>query len=229
MDKVQAYGTFKKVGGHIFRTEARLKWGNSNKKLGLIIMLNPGSSKLLEEQAWNTFVDSDQDSVQINGKLLLDPTMRSVVRILEHSFGNLEGELIIQNLFNLRDSDLSSALDKYKQFFVSRKTSELNSNFPSLINPRYRDVLHTDIDNNYINLFPWVWLAWTVKDVVLLNARRELILNAIPENKIVFKIPKRNASQKRRKELFTYHPNPQKQTDRDRYFKEIVTQMRKGS
>jgi hypothetical protein len=110
-----------------------------NKTLGLIIMLNPGSSRLVDEKAWNTFVHNEY---QVSGELLLDNTMESIVRVLEDSFGDLEGELTIQNLFDLRDSDSPSAIEKYKDCFVSSKPNELNSNFPNCINPKYKDMLH---------------------------------------------------------------------------------------
>jgi hypothetical protein len=159
--------------------------GNMNKTLGLIIMLNPGSSRLVDEKAWNTFVHNEY---QVSGELLLDNTMESIVRVLEDSFGDLEGELTIQNLFNLRDSDSPSAIEKYKDCFVSSKPNKLNSNFPSCINPKYKDMLHTIIDEKYMNQFPWIWLAWSVQDGMYLNERRKQILKAIPQDKMVYKI-----------------------------------------
>jgi hypothetical protein len=39
----EAFGTFVKVDDKIFRTEVRLQWGDSDKLLCLLIMLNPGS------------------------------------------------------------------------------------------------------------------------------------------------------------------------------------------
>jgi hypothetical protein len=122
--------------------------------------------------------------------------------------GELEGELTIQNLFNLRDSDSPSAIEKYKDCFVSRKPNELNSNFPSCINPKYKDVLHTNIDEKYMNQFPLVWLAWSVQDGMYLNARRKQILKAIP--KMVYKNSHSTSKQTRKKRIIHLSSAPAK-------------------
>lgn len=96
-----AYGTFKRRGNYIFRTETRLQWGSSNNPLGLIIMLNPGSSKLANPTQWKKFLDKDGDYEAIDQELEMDDTMLAIAYILEQSHPNLQGYLEIRNLFNL--------------------------------------------------------------------------------------------------------------------------------
>lgn len=222
----EAYGTFVKKGGQIFRTEAKIKWGDSNKQLGLLIMLNPGSSKLKDEKEWISFKDGNKDVDAITGKIILDDTMKVVVDILEKSHPNLNGILIIQNLFNLRNSESKGALLTYKDLFDKNDSKLLANNFKGCINEAYRDVLHTEISEDYISKFPWIWLAWTVDDGKILNARRQMILNNIPEEEMRFVINSRQQCHHLHKELYAYHVCPRFHRDKEIYVHDMVFQMK---
>lgn len=152
--------------------------------------------------------------------------MVSVIDIMEQSHPKLEGKLIIHNLFNLRDSESSDAITKYKEFFDLTYDKNLSQDLKLHIEDKYRDVLHTDLDEDYIKQFPWVWIAWTVNDGKILNSRRKSILNSIPSNIRRFVIYSRQKCHEKRKELYTYHVCPRNPNDKKLYVLEMIEQMK---
>ena len=70
----KAIGLFARDNNFVYRTEAKLVWGTSNVNLGLVIMLNPGSSKLADNKLWD---DLENKKVYCaEGELVLDETMK---------------------------------------------------------------------------------------------------------------------------------------------------------
>lgn len=223
-----ASGTFVKKDDYVFRTKAELSWGNSNDLLGLLIMLNPGSSRILDENKWNNFLDENKNISysEINGEILLDETMETVIDILEQSHPKLEGKLIIHNLFNLRDSESSDALTKYKEFFDFTNDRNLSQDLKPHIKDKYRKILHTELDEVYVEQFPWVWMAWTVNDGKILNLRRKSILSSIATDIRRFAIYSRQKCHEKSKELYTYHVCPRNPNDKKFYAQEMIKQMK---
>ena len=106
----KAYATFYKRGEHVFRTEAKLKWGYVDEPIGTLIMLNPGSSKLADEEKWKSFLNNSDNKHPITDEIILDDTMQAVAKILGVIHLDLKGTLVINNIFNLRDSRSEKAL-----------------------------------------------------------------------------------------------------------------------
>ena len=101
---IKAYGTFETYNSQIFRTNASLQLGHSSKPIGLVIMLNPGSSRLAIDEEWKSFLSKCEtgDEFSMSGELVLDQTMKSLVKIFSMLNPKLEGMIQLYNLFNLR-------------------------------------------------------------------------------------------------------------------------------
>ncbi len=153
---IKAAGTFTREGKYIFRTEAKIQWGQKEAPLGMIIMLNPGSSLLINSTKWDKLIRgvANVDS----GEIRIDDTMQVVIDILELAIPKIDGILQIYNLFDFRLSKSDDALDLYKKLKVEN-IKALERNF--------------SID--FINQFPWVWIAWGVEDQKEINARKREI------------------------------------------------------
>jgi len=221
----KAFGEFSRKDDHIYRTEARLVWGGSGRNLGLVIMLNPGSSKLLNNNIWKNLVDKKID--QADGELLLDDTMKALAIILEKVYPCLDGILHIRNLFNIRNSDSADALALYGQH--SKGTIKLDA---TLLHSDFKDLLvagngyknFTSIDN------PWIWLGWTVEDKKFLNLRkREIwdICQNLSKQVHYFAIYSKSKKYKNTiPRIHAYHPCPQKLTDKIQYKDDMIAQMK---
>lgn len=206
----KAIGTFRRRGQYIFRTEARLQWGDSTNPLGLIIMLNPGSSKLANSSRWLAFERATNDDDLIDKELELDKTMEAVSTILEQSHPKLNGILEIRNLFNLRTarSNAKEAISTYKEVREQRI---------------YEDVLHSKFED--LVSFPWVWIGWTVDPSPKIKQRKLHILKRLPHGKQRFGIYKEPPADILNQEYYSKHPFPQLAREVDKYRKEMVQQM----
>ena len=206
---VTAYGTFRRVDSHIFRTAAMLKWGASEKNLGILIMLNPGSCKLNDDLIWeklsNGFIDVAEGSVA------LDETMKAVVSILTRSHPNLEGILHVHNLFNLRNATYDDALEIYKKICKDKN---------------YQDALHTNFTQVFKTVFPWAWLAWSVADNKEINKRKRDVYEAIPQKVHKFLLNSEQLKYQKSR-IHIYHPLPRKLENRLKYEEMMVYQMKK--
>jgi hypothetical protein len=179
-----AFGEFYNLNSHVFRTDAYLQWGQSEEPLGLLVMLNPGSSRLADSNSWLLLGQGKIKHAQ--GELVLDDTMKAVASILSESHPSLTGRLHIRNLFNLRCSSAAEAVKKYREL---------------RIDPVYSSVLHSDF--NDVARFPWVWFAWGVQSDSVLNIRKQEVYDVIKaQNVDKFLIPKK------RKLIHVKHPAP---------------------
>jgi Protein of unknown function (DUF1643) len=187
---IKAFGTFKTIDTKIFRTEACLHIGDSNQPIGLIAMLNPGSSQLANESEWSSFLKSSEagEVSSVTNELRLDPTMESIINIFKNINPEIQGVIQIYNLFNYRCGNSNEAIRMYSALLKESKFSSfLHSPFPNL------------------DSFPWIWTAWSVNDAAVLNKRKTEILSMISSKK---KFAIYTKSNKRRKELYCYHPCP---------------------
>jgi len=159
----EAYGTFLNVDDYIFRTEAYLQWGKYDKLLGLIIMLNPGKSQLIDQDRWFKLEQGQVDCV--SGKLVLDDTMKAVAYIFSKAYHlDFQGRLVIKNLFNLRNPDSNDAITTYQNVLTDESFS------------------HALYSKFEFEMFPWVWLAWGIDDNKELKKRKQEVFSRIPSS-----------------------------------------------
>ncbi len=203
----RAFGKFLYVNGFIFRTEAYLQWGNIDKFLGLIIMLNPGKSQLKDNVQWNKL---EQGLVNcVTGELKLDDTMETVADILiKSSHPDLQGKLVISNLFNLRNSKSNDAIDTYQNIFADKI---------------YKNALYSTFA---FDKYPWVWLAWGVDPNKELRSLKQEVFKMIPLNMHRFYIPSRQKEHERIKDILVYHPLPRIHRQRIEYANTMIKQMK---
>ncbi len=138
---IEAYGTFHAFDTKIFRTDSYLHIGSSRKPIGLVVMLNPGSSRLANDKDWNSFLhrcEAGEDFTETN-KLKMDPTMESIIEIISMINPGMQGILRIYNLFNYRCGNSDEAIRTYSTLLKDPKMSSL---------------LHPPLPN--IKTFPWI-------------------------------------------------------------------------
>ena len=207
---VKAFGTFESLESYIFRTNAYLQFGNSTKHIGLIIMLNPGSSCLADDDQWDDFLSKSKmvKNISISNELKLDSTMKSVVELLLNSDPTLEGRLTILNLFNIRCGNSNKAIQTYTTLLKKAK---------------FNILLHSPLPN--LTQYPWIWTAWSVKDATILNSRKIEFLEEIPKNKKIALYSRQKIHQTK-KQLYCYHPSPQKETTRKWVQSEMIKQLK---
>lgn len=158
------------------------------KCIGIVIMMNPGSSEQLHR---------DCHGLQIAKP---DPTMEAIEKCWDRAFEIVNitkprvGYIEIFNLFNICKPKSEEAVRIYKRY---KHLAEEN---------QYMETKTDNIINSIPNETPWTWLAWGCKkDPVLDNRRKEIeeeIYRQIPENKIIKLKCKNNENGFR-------HPKPQ--------------------
>lgn len=199
----KAYGTFMESDGQIFRTEATLQWEDSEDLLGLIIMLNPGKSKLIDNKKWNQI--SNGETKCISGEIKLDHTMKSIVKILEFTHPSLNGKIKILNLFNLRNSESKHAIRTMKKLCLTDK---------------YKSFMYSNFDD--LHNYPWIWIGWGVKQDEILNKRKYEVLSLVSKQKIHYFALYSN---KVKDNTLIYHPHPHNPVQREKYFENMIKQM----
>ena len=220
----KAFGMFARDDNYIYRTQAQLVWGNGVNSLGLIIMLNPGSSKLKDNVLWGNIEEKIIDTAQ--GELILDETMKAIVNILSDSHPKLDGVLHIRNLFNIKDSDANSALGLYKDYCQGAITADeelMHTDFKALLTPPTGHPMLIDTEN------PWIWLGWTVEDKGFLNKRKKEVWDLCSKLSDVEVFAIYSRAQKFKdagKTIHTYHPCPQNPNDKMRYRAEMGELMK---
>mgnify|MGYP003590495199 CR=1 FL=1 len=211
----EAYGVFARDDNYIYRTEAQLAWGNGVNSLGLIIMLNPGSSKLKSKTLWEDIEDKKINIAQ--GELELDETMKAVANILHDSHPKLDGVLHIRNLFNIRDSDANSALELYGKYCAGTITADeklMHTDFETLLTATTGRPMLLDPTN------PWIWLAWTVEDKRFLNKRKEKVwklCNKLSDVELFAIYSQAKKFENSRGSIHTYHPLPRNSNNKAKY------------
>lgn len=200
----EAYGEFQKVGPHIFRTAANLRWGTKTQVIGSIIMLNPGKSSLADKKVWHELENGDVKLA--SGKLEADKTMETVAEIMEKSVPRLDGNLHIYNLFNLREPESSTAMDIYKKVYEEQD---------------YQSCLHADFSKIFSSIvFPWIWLAWSVEDNRIINDRKRSVVSLLPAVKTFALYSKQAKFSK--SPIHIYHPLQRTADARSRYKQDMI-------
>jgi hypothetical protein len=194
--KFQAFGTFYKRNDYIYRKEAYLQFGDSSKSIGSTIMLNPGEAEFLNKSV----VIGEKD---VTGELKPDKTMKQLVNILQHSSSiPLNGRFHIYNLFSLQNTSSKDAV-KQKEWL---QAAHLNN----------AEIMNQFQKENH----PWVLLAWSTEKNKNLEKLREAWLTLIKTMDIKVFGVRANGKQQ------FYHPNPRIMNYRERYFQQIVEQLK---
>jgi hypothetical protein len=154
---MKAYGSFIKIGGMEFRTDAYIQWGEEKNIIGGILLYNPGNAHLLDQEAHQEFLNSEKKKVF--GELQIAPNdpIQTIGKLMEDCFPSLSGRLYIYNLLNKKGSNRKVALAWY----------QANKN-----NPIFQDFLFPTIPKD----MPWIWAAWTKENLLtkpLLYALKE--------------------------------------------------------
>jgi hypothetical protein len=206
---VKAYGTFKKVGEYIFRTDAYLQWGSSSESIGTIILFNPGSSRLIDDIPWGLFKKNKQSNIELTGELVLDPTMEVIRDIINDVHPHISGRLQICNLMNLREAKMNNAITIYEKI----KDQDV-----------FKDVLHTDYSFLSKQETPWVWCAWSVESKKSINMRKKEVADNLRKLEIkryaVYRPEDDDTS------IHTYHVRPQLKEKQKEYANKIIIEMR---
>lgn len=138
---VKGYGVFIKKGNYIFRTEAYLQWGSSEKSIGTVMMLNPGSASERGE-----LVENELQCYELN----LDPTMHAIVSVINEAYKNqhLDGRVYIYNLFALQNPRDREAINLFNELW--------STNEPLICDlPMPKEKLLQRLNEG-----SWTWLAW---------------------------------------------------------------------
>ncbi|MCZ2260649.1 hypothetical protein [Sporosarcina sp. G11-34] len=198
-----AYGTFVKKKNKLYRTEAYIEWGNSEEILGTVIMLNPGSASL----KINTF----NDEVPVHNELKIDPTMKSLIQMLEafhNETGRIKGRLYIYNLFPLQNPKMSKAMNELEELWLE------NEPLVKFL-PKSKDQLVKQVDQS-----PWVLLGWGCgPKTPNLTALIDQWLDIINQTKTPV------LGKKGKSPLDYHHPRPQLQTKQIEYQLELKRQF----
>ncbi|MGG1658903.1 hypothetical protein [Brevibacillus sp. NRS-1366] len=199
MIQPQAFATFRRAGGHEYRTSAYIQWGTSFRSLGSCLLLNPGAATLYRERP--------APNHSISGQITLDPTMRQLVKILAEIYQNqsLDGRLTIYNLFTLQNP----------------KSSEAIASFEKLVEKGEATLKEQLVPIQELQQHPWILLGWGCparaywKHLPLL---KQLWLQQITASGIPF-FGKRCANGKD-----YYHPCPQLYASRDVILQDLVNE-----
>ncbi|WP_066321009.1 hypothetical protein [Bacillus sp. FJAT-29814] len=139
---MKAFGSFIKIEGIEFRTEAYIQWGEEKDTIGGILLYNPGNAYLSDAERQQKFLHSEKEIVF--GELLVshnDP-IQTIGQIMEECFSNLSGRLHIYNLLNKKGSNRKDAFTWYQE---NKHT------------PAFQGYLFSPIPKD----LPWIWGAWT--------------------------------------------------------------------
>jgi hypothetical protein len=205
--QVKGYGTFVKKGEHIFRTDAKITFGQGTGRKILAIGLNPGASKLSNQEQWNSFLS--KDCAVEEGEIVLDRTMLHIQSIILDAVPTFNGTVYIQNLMNYRNGDITEALRQYQIF----KAKGLHA---------------VDLETNEDLLLKYhsdsvIWLGWSQRESALLNARKKQVMSHLSAHKdrIIAKYKDDNPNS-----IHVWHFNPQLKSDSDSYRTYIVPKLR---
>jgi hypothetical protein len=166
MEHVHAVGTFVRFGGETFRTEARLHFRGGGEKSVLLIGMNPGACKLTKEDS----LKMAKVGEFVTGEIVLDKTMKHIVRMMDEACPSFKGTLYMYNLFNARCGDMAGAMKLYA------KLSAVKSFEPYLL---------TDIKECLkARTYSAVWLGWSLREQKLMNKRKKGVKQIIKSHEI---------------------------------------------
>lgn len=203
MERVRAYGTFIKNGGNTFRTDTYIQFGKSNNIIGTCVLCNPGSSSLLN-------MDTEQQELLdkgyvVTGEIIKDNTIKQLQVIIEQTYGQaLEGNLLIYNLFTLKNAEMKKA---------TTMLSKVNFD---------EDILYKDFEKykRQASFLPWVLIGWGCEDSSKVNKEKRKWLQYIKKNRFVY------LGIEGKKEPHFLHPLQKIKSELDKYQAEIVDKFK---
>ncbi len=161
---VKGYGVFTKKGNYVYRTEAYLQWGLSEKTIGTVIMLNPGTAS-----EKGRLIENELQCFEVN----LDPTMHTIVSVINKAYKDqpLEGRVYIYNLFALQNPRDREAIHLYNELW--------STNEPLICDlPMAKEELLQRFNEG-----SWIWLAWGCEESSKrLRDKKELFFNLVNES-----------------------------------------------
>lgn len=204
MDQPQAFGTFVKRYGKIFRTSSYIQWGESRQSLGAVLMLNPGSAEFGKMNP-KMGLRLDQFGAAM-GKIHPDQTMDQLIRLVDQFYESRpSGRLQIYNLFNLRGAYAEKAIKDFEELVVHDRIT-LEEALASI----------GELQNH-----PWILIGWGLhrkNKWKFLQKTKDLWLEQIRTAGIPF-----FGSQNDRGDY--YHPAPLLKTERDHLLSELTEQF----
>lgn len=137
---MKVYAHFIEEGGVMYRWRTLLQFGNSWQVKGSVVMKNPGSAYPLcpGQPVSDMFVLSELQIIDGSApwyEFKADITMSCIARL----FGVDDGVIQIFNLFNIREADLSKALQLYEGLPMHKRTiiSTTEQDISQLVAPVY--------------------------------------------------------------------------------------------
>ena len=103
--------------GNVYRNGTLLHFGNSWQLLGSVILLNPGSTKLLDTKPMDALLSKYLEGFNDHKEYYaysLDPLMRALIDIFAQKFPH-GGVIRIYNLFNIKNPKSDSAIEALKK------------------------------------------------------------------------------------------------------------------
>lgn len=204
---VKAMGTFVRREGYIFRTDAELIFQDGREKNALLIMMNPGASRLENEGRWDSFVKAG-DSV--TGELKLDQTMEQICAIVTQAHPNFNGRVKISNLFNVRCGNMKLALKLYLLL-------KSNSDMKPFLETDYNNLLTT------ANSYSCIWLGWSLESgSAALNGRKKEVFQQVQQVTTVLVAKHKNDDSN---SYHVWHVKPQMKCQAEEYKSFIVPRL----
>lgn len=201
-NQVKAYGTFVKKGNNLFRKEAYIQFGNSQNTLGTIIMLNPGRAVLKETKI--------EDNMEIHGELRIDPTMDSIIKLVNKFYAEekeIQGRVKLYNLFPLQNARSNDAISMFEKLWNEKEP--LVTEFP-----KTQEILLNELKSS-----SWVLVGWGCgRSSENLNAIKERWLSLIAQSKTPLLGKEGNTY------LKYHHPRPHLQSQQINYRNELKMQ-----
>lgn len=175
----KAYGEFYKLDKLLFRKNTFIQFGKSENSIGCALLLNPGSSELESH-----ITDEIDTKGYASGEIKLDATMKQLIELISliYKGKKIEGRFHIYNLFELKNSKSTDAIEEYEQL-VNRKRLDIKHSLPSI---------------DELSQHPWIFLGWGLKDKQSyknLHSIKKLWLDQINQASLKFfgkKLPNKN-------------------------------------
>ncbi len=184
----------------ILRTQTYLQFGQSNKSIGAVLMLNPGSAMLADPGEANRLMTPN---VPVTGLVKSDPTMDQLAELVRALYPNQEvqGRLQIYNLFSYREGNMN----KFKTTWNKMSSSQRST------------IAEKPLLDEYEH--PWILVGWGCGQPKKWDEYKKAWLAAIRiagTAKLGWRHPEQDYSY--------YHPCPQMMDKRQPYIDYIVEQ-----
>jgi hypothetical protein len=211
MDHVQAIGTFVRFGGETFRTEAMLDFRGGGGKNVLLVGMNPGACKLIEED----ILKQAKAGEFVKGEIVLDMTLKHIVMMMDEACPSFKGTLYVFNLFNARCGNMDNAMKLYTKLSAAKS---------------FEPYLLTDLNECLkARTYSAVWLGWSLREQKLINKRKKGVKQMIASHRVEGEKIKVIAKYKDNdlNQIHVWHYRPLLGDFAAQYRAEVIPQLRK--